>query len=290
MDIPAKYIRIFQEVAQAGNMSRAAERLGVTQPAVSMAIRDLEESLGVPLVIRSKRGVELTKAGSRFSTQSRKLIQEWEGLRAGLLRDEQELQGSYSIGVHPAVAVSTLPRFASKVLEGNDQLDLQFIHDLSRKISEGVISYKIDFGIVVNPPRHLDLTIVKLYKDEVTFWTKKRRTSTQKFLANAPIVICDTELKQTEQLLAKATRSKFFQNPRVINSSDLLVISELVASGVGCGAIPNTVAKRWDSKNLVPIKGSPSVQDEICLIYRKDAQTSNAAKYIKECIVSTLKS
>ncbi len=56
-------LKYFMEVAQTQNVSRAAERLGISQPSLSLAIRRMEQSVGAPLLIRSKRGVTMTQAG-----------------------------------------------------------------------------------------------------------------------------------------------------------------------------------------------------------------------------------
>ena len=70
-------ILYFLEVASTLNISRAAERLGITQPTLSLAVQRLEATLGTPLLLRGKTGVRLTKAGSKFATQSRGTVSQF---------------------------------------------------------------------------------------------------------------------------------------------------------------------------------------------------------------------
>src|SRR5688500_16984767 len=104
-------LQYFIEVAGTLNVSRAAERLGISQPTLSLAIQRLENSFGAPLLIRTKSGVKLTHAGQRLVTQARALVHEWEKIRGDALRDETEIRGRYIVGCHPSVALYSLPNF-----------------------------------------------------------------------------------------------------------------------------------------------------------------------------------
>src|SRR5687768_10713261 len=106
----------FLEVAATRNISRAAERLGITQPALSLALKRLENTIGTELLIRTKVGVQLTKPGVRVAARARDLIDEWHKLRNDALRDEHEISGRYCIGCHPSVALYSLPHFLPNLL------------------------------------------------------------------------------------------------------------------------------------------------------------------------------
>jgi len=106
----------FLEVSQTLNVSRASERLGVSQPTLSLAIRRLEDSVGTALLIRSKTGVQLTRAGQKLARQAGALIRDWERLREDVLRDEEEIRGSYILGAHPSVALFTFSKFIGEAL------------------------------------------------------------------------------------------------------------------------------------------------------------------------------
>ena len=106
-------LHYFIEVAETENLSRAAEKLGVRQPTLSLAMRRLEDAAGVALLVRGKTGVQLTHAGRRFLSKSRLLLEQWNEVRTSAQREETEVSGRYSLGVHPSVALSTLPEAPS---------------------------------------------------------------------------------------------------------------------------------------------------------------------------------
>lgn len=282
-------IQYFLEVASTQNISRAAERLGITQPTLSLAIQRLENALGTPLLLRGKTGVKLTKAGSRFAAQAKVLLDQWERLRSDAISEETEVRGRVSVGCHPSVALYTLGVFVPKLLAQYPDLELAFHHDLSRRITERVISFEIDIGVVVNPVAHPDLRIVQLAKDEVTFWRGPGAFPKD-------VLISDPDLIQTQSLLAKAKKGVGVGDlhfKRLIPSSSLEVIAKLTASGAGVGILPTRVAKSEPSYKLKPLfeKGdkAPIFEDKICLIYRPDSQKGQAARAVMKAIEGVFK-
>jgi LysR family transcriptional regulator, cell division regulator len=282
-------IRYFIEVASTLNISRASERLGISQPSLSIAIQRLEESLGTGLLVRTKAGVKLTKAGERFVLQARNLMEEWDRLRTVVAQDEEIVSGRFSIGCHPSVALYSLPSFLPELIIKYPDLEISLQHDLSRKITEGVVSFRIDFGIVVNPVRHPDLVIKRLMTDEVTFWVGPEKTSANDLKSEEAVLISDSDLLQTQSLLKGAKKTRF-DFKRAITSSNLEVISALVHAGAGVGVLPERVAQRIPEYGLKRAgQGLPVFNDEICLIFRADAQRSKASKTVIEAIQSHLK-
>ncbi|MBI3017987.1 MAG: LysR family transcriptional regulator [Deltaproteobacteria bacterium] len=267
----ADELKYFLEVAHTLNLSRAAERLGVTQPALTLAMHRLEETLGQRILIRSKSGVKLSRAGEKLVAQTRLLVHEWEKIKSAVSQDALEIKGHYRLGCHPSVALYTLPSFFPKLLHTHPQLEIQLIHDLSRRITESVISFKIDFGLVVNPVHHPDLVIQELLTDQVSFWVGKNKYPSD-------MLICDPDLLQSQALLGQL--SKFNLNfKRTLTSSNLEVITSLVASGAGVGILPGRVAQQIKSFGLKPFpKKCPYFEDKVCLIYRADAQKSKASQ------------
>ncbi|HEY8278263.1 MAG TPA: LysR family transcriptional regulator [Bdellovibrionota bacterium] len=262
--ISPQEITYFLECARTENLSRAAERLGITQPALTMALKRLEESLSVELFHRSKKGVRLTKAGELFQTEAKSLADQWDRLTKVLGRSVDELRGSYTIGCHHAVALYSLPQTLPQVLQDFPNLTLELHHDLSRKIMERVIKGELDIALVVNPVRHPDLVIKPVAKDEFGFWTAKEANDLNRTDGKHPVLICEPELLQAQHLLRKL-RSKF---PRTVHSGSLEVIASLANSGAGIGLLPGRVAQQW--KNLKHLPELPVFQDEIALLYRAE--------------------
>ena len=265
----------FIEVANTLNVSRAAERLAISQPSLSLAIKRLEKSVGAPLLARSKRGVTLTQAGKQLLNHARHLLQTWEGVRTQALASVNEIQGSYAIGCHPSVALNLLGDFLPQLLQDHPQLDITLRHDLSRKVAEEVVSHKADIGIVVNPVAHPDLVIHQLCQDEVTLWHAPKN-------ANKSVLICDPDLLQSQSLLKKLKKAGM-EFTRMVTSGNLEVIADLTAHGAGIGILPAKVAVRTRQK-LSRVPRAPVFYDEHCLIFRVENKNVKAIQALSSAI------
>lgn len=257
-------ITYFLESARSQNLSRAAERLGISQPALTMALKRLEQAVGVELFHRSKKGVRLTKAGELFQQEAKSLADHWEKLARSLRQSAEQIRGTYTLGCHASVAQYSLPQTLPSLLADFPGLQLDLRHDLSRKIAEQAIRGEVDVAIVVNPVRHPDLVIKPLCKDEVGFWTAKNETATNRPGAPEAVLICQPDLHQTQQLLRRG-KVKF---ERTLHSSSLEVIASLAEAGAGVAILPGRVATQ--RKNLKRLTDLPHFDDEIALLYRAE--------------------
>src|SRR5579862_1970744 len=114
----------FLEVSATLNLSRASERLGISQPSLSLAIKRLEETLGTSLFVRHKRGVTLTQAGKQLLLYARQLLQYWENTKSKVLASQQEVQGCFTLGCHSTVAIYMVSGFLSDLLENHPKLEI----------------------------------------------------------------------------------------------------------------------------------------------------------------------
>lgn len=268
----------FLEISETQNISRAAERLGISQPSLSTSIKRLEDCLGTQLLLRTKAGVQLTKDGHFFITKVKSLIQQWQSLQDGIKESATEAVGHYRLGCHAAVANYTLPHFLPSLLQKNPQLELSLHHNLSRKICEQVISFELDIGIVVNPVSHPDLIIKDICQDTIQFWIAPNKSN-----QNKDVLICNPDLNQTQDILLRL-RKKNLSFIRTIHSSSLSVIGSLVASGAGVGLLPSRVARNHHLK--LWNKDFPQYNDRICLVYRADMPKTFASRAIVAAIMA----
>lgn len=268
----------FVEIAETQNISRAAERLGVSQPSLSTSIKRLEDSLNAQLLVRTKSGVLLTKDGHYFISKIKELIQQWNSIRDGVKQSSTEATGRYRIGCHSAVGQYTLTQFLPELLKDHPKLEIELYHDLSRKVCEQVISFELDIGIVVNPVSHPDLVIKEICQDVIQLWVSPRVDA-----ANKDILICNPQLLQTQDILQRLRKRKI-NFSRIINSSSLDVIADLVASGSGVGVLPTRVAKNHNLKLLG--KDLPHYNDRICAVYRADMPKTYANRLLISAITS----
>jgi DNA-binding transcriptional LysR family regulator len=265
----------FLEISQAGNLTKAATRLGISQPSLTLAMQRLEHSVGTILFIRTRQGVKLTKAGERLLTETRHLMSRWEELRGQTLSTMNEVRGRFTVGCHPSVARYSLPLFLPELLKKHADLEIGLHHDLSRAITQKVLALELDLGIVVNPVSHPDLVMKSVAKDTVTLWQSKR-------LKNDDVLIGEPSLVQTQTIMAKIKRQGF-KFKRMIESSNLEVIASMVNAGCGVGILPTRVAQA-ESNDLQAVKGAPSFNDEIFLIYRVENKGVRAMQALSQAI------
>lgn len=286
MDISVSDLRTFREVARLGTVSAAARALNLSQPTVSWTIKKLEEQFGSALFQRTNKGMSLTRAGINLDERAENLILQFRSLRDQMKAESEEIRGSYSLGVFAILGSFILPRFCPSLLEQHPHLDLNLVHDLSRNIAEKVITGRLDFGVVVNPPQHDDLVIHELYQDEIKFWTRTPPTSLQDPQSDRSVLWVHPNLRQNRTLLREARESKLFDHKRICYSTDLLVILHMITSGCGIGLLPETIARAYGGSPITQLPQSPIYNDAICLIYRHDLEKTRAAETIKEAILA----
>lgn len=269
MLISGSEIEYFIEVYHTRQISKAAIRLGVTQPTLTLSLQRLEEKLGVPLFFRTKQGVVPTESGEIFYRNSHRLQECWQEIQKGIQKSSTEISGRFKIGCHQSVGAYTLPGLLGRIHNEAPGIEIELVHDVSRKITEGVISYQIDLGFVVNPVRHPDLVLKSIGGDTVRFWKKRGITQIPKR------IISDTNLIQIQEILGKA-HAKEFKDWKLISTSSLELARTLILSGQGIGILPERVAKA-DGADLVPFGAHlPTFEDKIFLAYRKEVLSSKA--------------
>lgn len=265
-------LHYFQEIAATKNISRASERLGIGQPALSLSLKRLEEHLQEELFLRRRQGLVLTAAGQRLLRETQKLLAAWESLVSETKKSQTEISGRFILGCHPSVAIYSLKDVLRNIYGNYPGIELQLVHGLSRLICEKVISGSIDFGIVVNPTQHDDLVIRKLAKDEVCFWKTKNSLS--------DVLIYNPDLIQSQTLLNKIKKQKLFR--RSISTESLELTATLAATGTGIAILPTRVVKSI-APELKKMEELPSFVDEITFIHRfdivKTAATETLIKY-----------
>jgi len=161
-------LQVFLTVAREGSFSRAAERLYRTQPAVSLAIRKLEESVGQPLFVRGARPVRLTDAGTLLREYAERLLNLRDEVKKGMMELEGLKRGELSLGVNESSIHALLPALA-KFRDSHPGVQVRVHRMFSRDIPHEVVNYRLDLGAVSFVPRDGQLQATEILKDELTF-------------------------------------------------------------------------------------------------------------------------
>jgi LysR family hydrogen peroxide-inducible transcriptional activator len=163
MNITLRQIRYFLALSEMGNFTRAAETAYVSQPALSMQIRALEDVVGARLVERTTAGVVLTPQGRAFEIHARGVMSAMTELEAGLRQPGQG--GRLMLGMIPTVAPYLLPE-ALPILRARDiGRDLHLREAQTDKLLEELTSGRLDAVVVATPPDTPGLAATHLFED-----------------------------------------------------------------------------------------------------------------------------
>jgi LysR family nitrogen assimilation transcriptional regulator len=144
-------LRYFTQVARVGSFNKAAAQLNIAQPALSRCLKKLEDELGVQLLIRNGRGVELTEAGSILLAQSESLIFQMEET-AQLVRSQKEtFRGQVILGLPPTSGLLIAPKLIQMFRSHWPHASLVLREGISSSLEEWLVDRRIDLGVLHNP-------------------------------------------------------------------------------------------------------------------------------------------
>ncbi len=142
-----RQLHYFLEVADAGNFSRAAKRLGVSQPAVSQQMRNLEAGLRAVLFQRRGKRISLTSAGLNFQKHARNILHQVEKSLQEIGSDPGELHGTLRVGIIPYLSLALLPKLLALFSEQNHGVDLSIAEISSTDIETFLEEGTLDVGL-----------------------------------------------------------------------------------------------------------------------------------------------
>lgn len=153
-------------VAETGSIGGAAERLFVTQPALTSRIQSLERVLGVRLLVRGRKGSRLTDVGRAFLPHARRALAAVEAGRATVAEVASGSAGRLAIGAAPAVSTYVLPAVLHRFQETHPRVQLAVRAGHSEEVLQMVLREEIELGLM-RPIQHPDITSRALYEDRL---------------------------------------------------------------------------------------------------------------------------
>ncbi|MGH2934563.1 MAG: selenium metabolism-associated LysR family transcriptional regulator [Gaiellaceae bacterium] len=163
-----RQLAAFCAVVERRSFSRAAEQLGVTQPAVSLQIRSLEKRLGRQLLDRSGRRVEPTEAGQRLYRSAQRLLAQEEQLLAELGEESDgELAGRLEIGASTGPGGTVLPRALGEFQRRHPAVTVALSVSNTQHVIEQVARRELELGVVGAQRRHRGVVFEPFFRDEV---------------------------------------------------------------------------------------------------------------------------
>ncbi len=159
-------LEAFVEIARARTVSRAAERLFVTQPALTARLRKLEDDLSTTLFIRTPRGMKLTEAGDAFLPHAVKALESVADGRRVVNAFERGGAGRLALGAAPAVSTYVLPRILKRFAVSYPRVGVSVRTGHSEEVLDLVLRDQVDIGLV-RELRHPDIVSTPLYEDRL---------------------------------------------------------------------------------------------------------------------------
>jgi len=162
-----RQLSAFCEVVDRKSFSQAAERLGVTQPAVSLQIRSLEKRLGTKLLDRSGRRVEPTEAGQRLYRAAQRMLALEGQLLDELAGDDDVLRGELALGASTGPGGTVVPVLLGEFQRTNPELSVALSISDTNRVIEQVAERELELGIVGAAPRYRGVVFEPFFRDEV---------------------------------------------------------------------------------------------------------------------------
>ena len=280
MFIPAlAQLEAFVHVARTGSVSRAAERVFVTQPALTARLQALERELGGPLFARTRRGMRLTETGSAFLPYAERAL---EVVAAGS-RVVQEVArgeaGELVLGAAPAVSTYVLPPLLKQFAESHPKLRLSVKTGHSEEVLDMVLRDAVQIGLV-RELRHPEIESDPFYEDELVLVAARGHAFAQAGgaelaeLAGEQLILFDRT--SSYHALTNAFFREAGVEPRgVMELDNIDSAKKMVEEGLGVALLPRTAVAHELALGVlaaVPIAGAEPVRRQIVAIRRRDGR------------------
>ncbi len=167
MNIEVRHLRIVDAIAREGTVTRAAEKLFVTQPAVSRALKELETRIGTPLFRREARRMALTLEGERLRTTAKIVLDEIDRVEHDLDLFKNGVRGIVRLTTQCYTCYHWLPKLIRVYSEQFPEVDIQIVPEAKSETYEGLLDDRIDLGIVHLDPPSDDILLEPLFHDEL---------------------------------------------------------------------------------------------------------------------------
>lgn len=269
-------LQYFETLARTGSMSAAAEACHVSQPALSLQIKKLEEELGHQLAVRGPRGVALTAAGLRVLHSCRRLREESAGLRRDLRRRHFGPTPRLRIGLQPFLASELIATPLRKFLAERPDWHISLRERTDDRLLDLLLGEQVDACLMTVPANlptsveHRPLFPMRYAAFCLpTFALAKRKSVSLRELVAFPLMVYHDSSELVERLHAAAAKRGHDAN-LVLGSDHALTAFELAATGVGIALLPRALEDRALRRGLqaVPIRDS-GISSQIAAVWRQ---------------------
>ena len=233
-------LKVFRAVAQNLSFREAAKHLFLTQPAVTLQVKALENDLGVRLFDRSANGISLTRQGSFLLAYANKLAQLVSEAEQALTTDDGEPSGELSLGASTTIAQYVLPWLLRAFLDENPRVQVSLQSGNTREIVRLLLEDKVSLGLIEGPARDRGVHVERFMEDELVLITPPNFESEQlscRELAASTLLLREHgsgSRQVVESALEKAgLKLKSFTKVMELDSTEAIKSAVEVGLGVG---------------------------------------------------------
>ena len=286
-----KQLRAFLAVAQSLSFAQACERLHLSQPALSLAIKNLEESLGGQLLLRTTRSVSLTPEGELLLPIARRLLADWDNTEE-LLRQHFTLQlGKVAIAAMPSFAGNLLPMALKAFRDRYPKVNVA-VHDvINEQVLEMLRNRRVELGIAFEPEALDGLEFIPFYTDRFVAVVPAGCP-----LAELPELSWAQLLKErfitlqrpsaVRLLLEESIAAQHGKLQAAFESHQLVTVGRMVAQGLGVSAVPSLCIQQMQELGARCIAlSAPRVERRVGLLRLAGYELSSAAQALSDVLM-----
>lgn len=284
-------LRSFAVVAEVRHLTRAAEKLHISQPALSAQIKALEDELEVPLFERTSSGMVLTAAGQRLLAEAEKVLFAAQALRNEARALKGEVDGHASVGTLSDPAFIRLGEFLSTTVDRHPLLQLELHHEISGAAFEKVRDGQLDAAFYYGPLAHpavagLELRPVTYLVAGPGAWRDRVAEASSAEIAALPWILTPS-ISSHNRLVGDLFDEHGVEPTKVVEADQESVISSLVVSGVGLSLMREDVALAKEAAGEVCLWGKGRATTTLWFIYPQERADDPVIRALLDVIRET---
>lgn len=287
-----RQLNLFMEAAKHKSITKAAESVHISQPALSKSIRALEEELGMTLIIRSNKTTNLTDAGNVVL----EYVQKISGLLDEMtktLNDMTDLKrGEINIGLPPFIGSLFFPKVMAKFHQEFPNIKLNITEYGGARVVKSVDEGEFELGVTVLPIDEQDFQVYPIVEEEMMLVVHKdhhlaaRKQVEIKELADEEFIFYHEEFSLNQILRNQFFIAGGFEPKILFKSTQWDLMSEMVAANLGITVLPQSICNRLMNRDLKIITLRPATLWKLAVITKKDRYISSAGRTFIDFILN----
>jgi LysR family hydrogen peroxide-inducible transcriptional activator len=289
VEVTFRQLRYFDAVAGHGHFGRGAAACGISQPALSMQVKELEEALGAVLIERGARQVRLTKFGEEAALRVRDILRLVDELGDFARASRDRLAGRLRIGMIPTIAPYLLPAVIGDLTRMRPELDIHVREALTSKLIQELAEGRLDTAIVALPISEPSLTEVPLFSENFLLVRPAddggARALSTETLRDMRLLLLEEGHCFRDQALSVCHMQSSLP-PQTLDASSLSTLVQMVSAGMGVTLIPEmAVAVETRSAPVSVTRfGDPQPSRTIGMVWRKTSPLAGQLLQLSEVV------